>query len=155
MGKSKVRWINITGVASLFILLFVYTAASKLQNLIPLRYVITQTGIGYPVATVLALLIPVSELLIALFLFVPKTRTLGLLLSFVLMSVFSLYVLWVLLFAKDLPCSCGGIIEELGWKVHFALNLLLTGLAFSTWRISQKIGKPEIMSSTNYSNNQA
>jgi putative oxidoreductase len=48
------------------------------------------------------------------------------------MTVFTGYVILVLInFFGRVPCSCGGVIQVLGWKTHMVFNLfflLLTGL---------------------------
>jgi hypothetical protein len=45
------------------------------------------------------------------------------------MCIFTVYIGCMLLFAPDLPCSCGGIIRQLSWKQHLLLNLFLLVLA--------------------------
>ena len=52
------------------------------------------------------------------------TRLIGLYLSVTLLTLFSGYVLIVLLGAFGrIPCACGGVIELLGWKGHLVFNL--------------------------------
>ncbi|MFI8378863.1 MauE/DoxX family redox-associated membrane protein [Leeuwenhoekiella sp. NPDC079379] len=66
---------------------------------------------------------------LAALLLVSKTRRLGLLGSAVLMSVFTVYIAGMMLFIPELPCSCGGIINDLTWSQHLLFNLVFTALA--------------------------
>src|SRR5687768_18012416 len=62
-------------------------------------------------------LLPPIEVLIVLALMFEKTRTAGFYASLILMSAFSIYSAAVLLkFFDYIPCSCGGIIENLSCR---------------------------------------
>ena len=86
--------------------------------------------------------VPVTELLLALLLLVRKTRFMGLLLSTHLMLLFTLYVLYVLHIPKEnIPCSCGGLISQLGWKGHLWLNGSLYVLGTFTTLLCVRVEK--------------
>jgi hypothetical protein len=63
---------------------------------------------------------------------------LGLLASFGLMTVFTIYIAYMLLTSSHLPCSCGGVISKLSWKEHLWLNVLLSVLAAFSLCLQQR-----------------
>ena len=107
----------------LLILLFAYTAASKMLTY-PLFVV--QIGLS-PIlpdfTQKVARLVPLVELMIALMLVIPGTRVAGLYSSWVLMLSFTLYVAAILTIASHIPCSCGGVLEAMSWEQHLVFNL--------------------------------
>jgi len=80
-------------------------------------------------------MIPAMEIAIAVLLIIPRTRHYGLLTSTGLMGIFTLYVAFILTTMKDLPCSCGGVIQQLNWKEHLIFNsvFLLAGMLACYW----------------------
>jgi len=63
-----------------------------------------------------------TEILIAITLAIPKTRTIALYTSFAIMIMFTAYIVIILNYSSFIPCSCGGILEKLGWKEHLIFN---------------------------------
>lgn len=117
-------------IASLFIFLFLYTALSKLLAFTAFRAVLSESPLIGSSAPVLAFVIPVAEVAIACLLFFSRSRGLGMAASLMLMFLFTAYVLYMLAFEPKLPCSCGGVIQQMSWPAHLAFNAVLTGLAF-------------------------
>jgi hypothetical protein len=117
-------------IACLLILLLVYTATSKLLNEKQFHAALWSLPLIGEGAYYLAYLIPSVELLVALLLFFPSTRSWGLWSSFVLLIFFTLYMGYMLVFAAYLPCSCGGVISRLGWKQHVVFNIVFILLAY-------------------------
>ncbi len=111
--------------AFIFIVLFVYTVSDKLINLQEFREFLSRLELIGFMGGVLAVLIPIFELLISLLLLVPSLRRLGMLASCVLMSLFTLYLIYMRFTAAELPCHCGGAISTLSWTQHIWLNLML------------------------------
>jgi putative oxidoreductase len=128
----------IQSICTLFIFLFVYTAVSKFYSFTSFRYVLSKSPLIGSLKDDIAWAIPITELLIAGLLLLPRTKLLGLFASFVLMSTFTLYLVYMILFTADLPCSCGGIIGRLGWGTHLALNIILTFLSLTGIRTYRK-----------------
>jgi hypothetical protein len=120
-------------VAAIFIGLFTYTAVMKWRHLHRFIRSLQQVPIMHETAPVLAGFIPAVELGIAMLLFFPGTRTIGLLLATVLMLVFTGYVLFILTTMGQLPCSCGGIIEQMTWKQHLVFNAALVAMGAAGW----------------------
>ncbi len=111
-------------IVSMLTLLWMYAAISKLGNLQTTILQMQKQPLPSWSTKVLAVGIPIVELGIAILLNIHKTRIMGLAASTVLISAFILYIVYVLsLNQKDIPCSCGGIIGQLGWRAHLVFNL--------------------------------
>ena len=124
----------IVGIISLLlILLMVYAAWAKLNDYYNFRFGLSESPIIAPFANMLVWAVPATELIIAAMLLLPFTRLAGLYASFILMFLFTGYIIVMLGFYDDIPCSCGGILEEMSWGVHIAFNLLFVFL--SAWAI--------------------
>lgn len=117
-------------ISSLLILLFLYTAVSKLIDFTRFTGEMNNQPLPNWMTPFLTWMIPVLEILAAGLLMVAKTRVKGLYLSLALMSLFTIYTGLVLFhFFDRVPCSCGGIVKELSWSEHLVLNLFFTGLS--------------------------
>lgn len=126
-------------IAAVFILLFVYTATSKLIAHNTFLIALSESplkGFGMPL---ISWLVPIAELLIAILLFTPRFRKFGLIGSLILMTLFTFYIVYMLLFSPHLPCSCGGLISKLSWQQHLWLNVFLTLLAATAIHLSNKL----------------
>lgn len=122
--------IYIETISFLLILLFVYAAITKLSDYTSFRQQIVRSPyISF--FSDLAWSLPTAELITALLLAFKPLRLAGLLASFFLMLVFTLYVGIILLGGHHLPCSCGGVLKNMTWKQHLLFNtffLLLSAL---------------------------
>jgi uncharacterized membrane protein YphA (DoxX/SURF4 family) len=110
-------------ISGLFILLFVYAACSKLMDYDKFRVELGKSPLLSPFAQPTAWLIPSLEITISLLLVFERTRFVALYTSFCLMVIFSAYIIVILNFSEYIPCSCGGILEKMGWKQHFWFNI--------------------------------
>jgi putative oxidoreductase len=108
----------------LLIFLFVYAAVSKLIDIDRSRGQMLNQIFPPAIAEILVWAVPVAELITAGFLLFKKTFLPGLYLSMGLMVVFTLYIILVLLnvFGR-IPCSCGGVLQKMGWVPHLFFNL--------------------------------
>jgi len=117
-------------VIFLLVLLLVYTAVSKLLNFDHFKVQMRIQTLPFWLSGILVYTLPPIELAAAVLLLMRRTKLYGLFLSLALMTVFTGYVALVLLnFFGRIPCSCGGVLQHLGWGPHFFLNifyLLLT-----------------------------
>ena len=125
-------------IAGLLILLFVYTALSKLDN-----YSFFQAQLNlYPFiglfSSTLAWAIPSMELLIAILLLLPAYRIKGLLAALILLIVFTVYLLIMILYTPDLPCSCGGVIQSFTWTQHIFFNCGFITVTFIAVLLSKR-----------------
>lgn len=112
-----------------FILLFVYTAASKFIDYENFRAVIGQSPLITRFAPVLAIVVPVAEIVIALLLVIPRYRRAGLYSSFAIMTLFTVYIVVLLTLSEKIPCSCGGVISQMSWTQHLYFNIVFMLLA--------------------------
>ncbi|SIT96077.1 hypothetical protein SAMN05660493_00749 [Epilithonimonas bovis DSM 19482] len=112
-----------------FVLLFIYAAVSKLMDFENFRVQLAQSPMLSAYAGVVSYGVIALELLISLLLLVPKTRKAALYASFGLMAAFTVYIYLILNYSDFVPCSCGGILEKLGWKEHLFFNIIMVGLA--------------------------
>jgi putative oxidoreductase len=133
-------------ISFLLILLFIYTAVSKLLDFTQFKGQMYNQTIPHSIATVLIWTLPEVEVITGLLLLSDKTKLFGFYLSLLLILLFTGYIILVLLnYFGRVPCSCGGVIKDLGWKLHLVFNLfflLLSILAiFITNRDRRPIGK--------------
>lgn len=126
-------------IATLLVILWVYTAGSKLIDFNTFRGEIYNQVFSKSFATILLYVIPAAEFIAALLLLQHKTRMEGFSLSFILMLFFTGYVGLVLMgYYNKVPCSCAGLIKSMGWKAHLIFNLLLMAIAITGIIITYK-----------------
>ncbi|MEJ4088627.1 DoxX family protein [Galbibacter orientalis] len=124
-------------ISYLFILLFVYAALTKLLDFENFRIQLGQAPMLSVYAGWLVWIVPISEILTAFLLLNKNTRYIGLLTSLVLMVMFTTYIYIILNYASNIPCSCGGVLEKMGWKTHLIFNLsfiFIASLAIIVYR---------------------
>lgn len=116
-------------VSFLFVVLFVYAATAKLLDYQKFVIQVGQSPLLIPFAGWVAWFIPTVEILIAILVATPKLRTIGLYASFTLMAMFTAYIIAILNTKGYVPCSCGGILEKLGWTEHLIFNIIFVILS--------------------------
>ncbi len=117
-------------ICFLYILLFVYAALSKLLVFDEFKMQIGQSQMLTHFSEIIAWVVPSLEILIAILIIIPRFRLLGMYAAFNLMIMFTAYIFIVINFSDDIPCSCGGIIEKLGWTEHLIFNTAFVILGF-------------------------
>lgn len=123
LRSDKVKKIALEIICFLFILLFTYAAVVKLIDVQKFTVQIGQSPLLTDFAGVVAWLIPISELLIASMLALTRLRMVGLYAAFCLMIMFTAYISAILLIDENIPCSCGGVLESMGWTEHLLFNI--------------------------------
>ncbi|QDW25223.1 DoxX family membrane protein [Pedobacter sp. KBS0701] len=110
-------------VPPLLVLLFIYAALSKLFTFSDFdQQLHNQSFPGWLADFLLYFLIPV-EIITALLLCFKRTIKTGLLFSSALLLAFTTYIALVMLHFWDrVPCSCGGILSQMGWTAHLIFN---------------------------------
>ena len=128
-------------ISSLVIFLFGYTAISKLLSIDLFEAVLEQSPLISSGAALLAWQIPLAELGIVLLLIFSSTRKWGLWASALLLSLFTIYLGYMVLFSHHLPCSCGGVISNMSWPVHIVFNVVCIGTTVVAIRNLEKVEK--------------
>ena len=131
--NAKIIFVEV--VCILFILLFVYAALSKLLDFENFQTQLGQSPLLSPFADFISVSVIVIEIIIAIMLSIPKVKYAGLWSAVVLMSMFTAYILIILNYSSFIPCSCGGILEKLGWSEHLIFNIVFLLLAVVSIRL--------------------
>ncbi|HEX5149983.1 MAG TPA: MauE/DoxX family redox-associated membrane protein [Parafilimonas sp.] len=121
----------VTIIACVLIFLFAYTAFSKLNEhelfYSQLRKMPWISGW----AVFISWFVPFLELVTVFLLLFTWSKPYGLYSAVILLSVFTFFIIAMVLFNKNLPCSCGGVMAELSWKQHIFLNLFFLLLSLT------------------------
>ncbi len=119
------------------VVLFSYAAISKLINYEQSRNQMLNQVFPRDFAMLLTWAVPSVELINVLCLSFKRTVIVGLWFSLTLMISFTIYIILGLLNAfSRMPCSCGGILENMGWETHLFFNvacilIIIIGLILS------------------------
>jgi putative oxidoreductase len=132
----KKRTLIIEIVSGLLILLFLYTGLSKLFEHDLFLYNLNKSPLLSPVSKFTSIALPIGEIILAVLLFFKRTQLKGLWLSLGLMSVFTIYLTYMVTFYDKLPCSCGGVISKMSWTQHIFFNALFVVLSWIAIRLS-------------------
>ena len=106
-----------------------YAATSKLLDYETFTLQLAQSPLLSAYAGIIAWSVPGLEILIAVFLVLPRFRKIGLYASFFLMVLFTTYIYIILNYADFVPCSCGGVLEEMTWGQHLLFNFVFILMA--------------------------
>lgn len=112
------------GIIFLCVLLFAYTAFSKLIELPRFLGQIRSAPFIGPYSGTVIWAVPVAELMVAMLMTWPRTRLVGLYLFVGMMAAFTAYIIYIIRYASHIPCSCGGVLEAMGWGDHLVFNSL-------------------------------
>ena len=131
-----------SSVPPLLVLLFVYAALSKLFTFSDFdQQLHNQSFPSWLADFLLYFLIP-AEIITALLLCFKRTIISGLLFSSAMLLAFTSYIAMVMLhFWERVPCSCGGILNQMGWTTHLIFNsffLILNLLALYLYTFESK-----------------
>jgi hypothetical protein len=125
------KLLTIELISFLFILLFIYAALMKGLDAEKFKSELDQSPLLMGFSKWVVWLIPITEIITAFLLMISRTRLIGFYLAFTLMSIFTIYIIIILNFSEKIPCSCGGILETMGWKSHLVFNIafMILGVA--------------------------
>ena len=107
-------------IASLLVILFLYTGLNKLFEHTTFRY---QLGISpWPLLAswsgVVSWALPIVEVLLAAMFLITAFRMTAFIASAILFAGFLVYLGILLSSGSTLPCTCGGIISSMSWNAH-------------------------------------
>lgn len=118
-------------VTYLFVLLFVYAAVSKLLDFENFQVQLGQSPILSAYAKPVSIGIPLLELLIALGLTIPRFRLSAFYGFYGIMVMFTTYIVIIIKYSPFVPCSCGGVLDKMGWTEHLVFNIGFVLLAIT------------------------
>ncbi|UPZ17929.1 MauE/DoxX family redox-associated membrane protein [Flavobacterium humidisoli] len=127
--SAKVLSVAEEAICFSLIVLFVYASLSKLLDYENFRTELGQSPVFTAYAGAAAPTVLTLELLTALFLGWKPARKWALLSSFILMVMFTAYIYIILNFSDYIPCSCGGVLQRLGWRDHIIFNIIFVIIA--------------------------
>lgn len=130
-SSQRIKTIIIETVCLLYVLLFVYAAVSKLMDFENFLAQLGQSPLLSPFADYVSIGVLVAEFVIAILLSIPKLRYFALWSAVALMIMFTTYIVIILNFSSFVPCSCGGILEKLGWTEHLIFNAVFIVLGIA------------------------
>lgn len=125
------RKIILEVICFLFVLLFLYAAFTKLLDYQKFTVQVGQSPLLTGFGDTIPWLVISLEILVAGLLMFPRTRLVALFASFSLMTMFTAYIVAILNFSPYVPCSCGGVLEKLGWTEHLIFNGVFVVLGLS------------------------
>lgn len=131
-------------VVCLLIVLWVYAAASKLLDYAHFRAQLGRSPLISGNQGTAAVLVPLTELVIAGLLAPPRTRFAGLYAAYGLLCLFTAYLLAILNYSYYIPCSCGGILNGLSWRAHIYFNASFIVLAATAIQLYPTSGRKEV-----------
>lgn len=111
------------GISLLFIVLFVYASITKLLDYEKFAVQMGQSPMLTKWAEQLAWLVPTVELCTVGLLLFSNSKLVGLYVSVSLMVMFTVYILLASKFSDYVPCSCGGVLQNMTWDQHLVFNL--------------------------------
>jgi len=141
------RITTIETITLLTLSLFLYAGISKIMDYTLFREQLAVSPLLKAFAGAIAVGLPILELALVVLLIVPRWRLKGLYGSLILLSVFTVYIAVMMLTSDHLPCSCGGLLEQLSWKGHIFFNggfILANAIAIRLEKTSRKQKKEDL-----------
>jgi len=129
--KNKKENIILNIIRPVLIMLWVYAAVTKVSNY-PL-FISELHKQPFPESTdaAIAIILPTIEIVTAVLLLFDRTLKTGYKGSFILMSLFTLYVLLAMTRTfGHIPCPCAGIIGRMNWGAHLVFNLFFVIISY-------------------------
>lgn len=135
---NKLLMCTVEFISALLILLFVYSALSKITAHDSFVFALQQSALVQQFSRMVSITVPAVEIIASLLIFVPRWRQTGLLFAALLMTAFSLYIGYMLAYTSHLPCSCGGVLSQMTWRQHLIFNIAFMLLAFLGWAMEKR-----------------
>jgi uncharacterized membrane protein YphA (DoxX/SURF4 family) len=135
-------------ITVLYVILFLYTGISKITEYSVFKEQIANSPLLAPIATPAAMLLPWIEFTVVILLIIPRWRLKGFYLSLFLMTIFTVYIIGIISFSDNLPCSCGGVLAQLSWNQHIVFNSLFIALALVGCIMEKRIKRTHMLQSS-------
>lgn len=124
ISGTTAKSFTISLICYLYVLLFVYASVSKLLDFEKFQVQIGQSPLLSVFASWISWAVLITEMAASILLLIPRFRRVGLYMSLILMSMFTAYIFIILHYSSFVPCSCGGILEQMSWNVHLIFNII-------------------------------
>lgn len=121
-GPLSLRLIVLNIISGLFILLFTYAAVSKLADYQKFQVELGKSPMLTSFAGIVAWLVPAIEILISISLLFSRWQLRAMYASYTMMVLFTSYLITTLQFSDYVPCTCGGVLQDLTWQTHIVFN---------------------------------
>lgn len=121
-----------------FAFLFCYAGFSKMIDFENYQVQLAQSPLLSAYAGVVSYAVIILEGITVVLLLFTAGRLQGLLISFALMTAFTVYIWLILNYSDFVPCSCGGILEKMTWDQHLVFNIGCVFLALSGFILLRK-----------------
>jgi uncharacterized membrane protein YphA (DoxX/SURF4 family) len=132
-------------ITIVYIVLFLYAGISKIIDYQIFKVQLSDSPVLAPIAKPTAIALPIIEFVVVILLIIPRWRLRGFYASFILMILFTIYIIVIISFSKTIPCTCGGVLAELTWGQHIIFNSAFTALAiygiFNQLKIKRSINE--------------
>ncbi len=118
-------------VSGLLVFLFVYASVSKIVDHENFGVELGKSPLLTKFTSLVAWGIPGLELGIAGLLATKHFRLPGLYAAYSMLVIFTAYLIAILKFSFFIPCTCGGVLQNLNWDTHIIFNsifILLTAM---------------------------
>lgn len=110
----------------LLILLFIYASISKMMDFELFKAQLSKSPLIMSYASIIVWIVPGIEIAISMALLIPRLQLPALFAAYSLMFTFTMYIAFILTFSPYVPCSCGGILNSMGWTEHLIFNIVFT-----------------------------
>ncbi|MDN3588052.1 DoxX family protein [Pedobacter aquatilis] len=137
--EPKTREWLLLGIGIILASLFAYTGITKIMDHERFMNGISKVGLIGQYSFFISWFVPVTEILIAVLLLIPQFIRIGLWSFLLFMLAFTSYILIALIWASNLPCHCGGVVESLTWTQHLWLNLGFIFLSIVAIRLEKRV----------------
>jgi uncharacterized membrane protein YphA (DoxX/SURF4 family) len=127
--NAKILNLLLEFICLLYILLFVYAAISKFLDFENFQVQLGQSPLLSAYTGFVSYSVILIEIIISVLLSIPRVRLIGLFSSFCLMILFTAYIIIITNYSSYVPCSCGGILENMDWNEHLIFNICFVVLA--------------------------
>lgn len=122
-STNQITRITLEAISILLILLFTYASLTKLLEYDTFKLQLSKSPYITKFAGILAWALPLLEIAVSLSLSIRKYRLIGYYAALFLMVMFSAYIFSMLKFSYYIPCSCGGVLNNMDWTTHFWFNI--------------------------------
>ena len=126
--SSDSKFLIVIAISYITAFLFIYAATSKIIDFENFQVQLGQSPMLSAFAKYISYAVPIFEVGFSLLLINSRSRMIGLICSYVLMIMFTAYIYIILNYSSFVPCSCGGLLEELSWNQHIIFNLVFVVL---------------------------